>query len=287
MEKTIGELIKPQSKLYITLEKLTRKWWFYALIFLTSFIPPWSNHKISSFSDVVKLVKYVSDFLIAKKLIYVPFMPYFHVAMLLLFGALFIWRNRFGKVFSVIVGLHFLVILYMQTGAITDKYGLVFYPNAFIMFIFIALGWFWEAKIREIDYTFKPLPPQHWLVVAAAIFSFWNPDKAGDYRLILFLTSTSPIAYCMISTIYLALLCALFPRVNLPLFRVTSFISILIGIVTLGMGFFMDPPERGRYWSLLHTPMLAVSVYCFVLSVRKQDPQTLLAQAETSPLSHP
>ncbi len=182
----------------------------------------------------------------------------------------------------MITGLHFLVILYMQTGAITDKYGLVFYPNAFIMIFSIALAWIWEASIRKTDYTFKPLQLQHYLLVAAAIFSFWNPDRAGDYRLILFLTSTSPIAFCMITTIYLAMLCILYPRVNLPLFRISSFISILIGIVTLGMGFFMDPPERGRYWSLLHTPLVAVAVYSFILSLRKIDPQLMSGQKKFS-----
>lgn len=159
MTEMTSDLNKTAPRSYISLEKLTRKWWFYGLLFLMSFIPPWSTTKIDSFSELVQLVKYVSDFLVAKKLVFVPLMPYLHAAMLLLFGALFIWKNRFGQGFSAIVGLHFLVILFMQTGAITDKYGLVFYPNAFIMIFSIALGWFWEAHIRKIDFTFKPLPP--------------------------------------------------------------------------------------------------------------------------------
>lgn len=261
------------SKLYDSLESLTRQAWFYVAIFLSSFIPPWSSVKVRSFSELVELVRYVAEFLIAKKLVLVPLMPYFHLAMLVLFGALLIWRNRFGRVFSVIVGLHFLVVLFMQTGAVTERYGLVFYPNAFILIFGIALAWFWEASLGKTDFTFKRLQSRQFLLVAAAVFSFWNPDRAGDYRLALFLTSTSPIAFCMITTIYLALLCLLYPRVNLPLFRLASFVSILIGIVTLGMGFFMDPPARGRYWSLLHTPMVAVAVYSFVLSLRKAAPQ--------------
>ena len=180
-----------------------------------------------------------------------------------------IWGNRIGKLFSLLVGVHFLLILFMQTGAVTDRYGLVFYPNAFILFNLITLGWIWEAKISVTDYTLRPIPPHRYLIVAAAIFSFWNPDRAGDYRLILFFTSTSPIAFCMVSTIYLALLCVLYPRINLPVFRVTSFISILVGAVTITIGFFMDDPDRGRYWSLLHTPMVAVAIYCFVLGLRR------------------
>ena len=156
-----------------------------------------------------------------------------------------------------------------------EKYGLVFYPNASLMFLAIAAGWFWESSVRKNNYTFKPLPAHRYLIVAAAIFSFWNPDQAGDYRLILFLTSTSPIAFCMITTIYLGLLCSIYPRINLPLFRIESFVSLMIGIVTIGMGFFMDPPARGRHWSLLHVPMVAVALYSFILGLRKPLPELL------------
>ncbi len=282
MRRTADKTDKPKATLYDSLETLTRKWWFYGILFLLCLIPPWSSTRIESFSELKQLIEYVAEFLIAKKLILVPFMPYFHLAMLALYGALLIWRNRFGKAFSIITGLHFLVIMFMQTGAITDKYGLVFYPNAFIMMSTLALGWVWEGYVRKIDYTFKPLKPHHYILIAAAIFSIWNPDRAGDYRLILFMTSTSPIAFCMITTIYLALQGILHPHVNLPLFRFASFISILIGIVTLVMGFFMEPPERGRYWSLLHTPMVAVAVYSFILSLRKIDPQLLTGPGEYS-----
>jgi hypothetical protein len=249
------------------MEAVTRKWWLYAIILLLSFIPPWSSQSFHGLADSPQLVKYVSEFIIAKKLVLVPLMPYFHVVMLLLFAALYVWGNRFGRAFSLVVGLHFLWILYMQGGAITDRYGLVFYPNAFILILLVSLGWFWEAVVRRTDFTFRPLPPSRYLVVAAAVFSFWNPDQVGNYSPLQFLTSTSPIAFCMSSTIYLALLCALYPRVNLPMFRVTSFISILIGIVAVGMGFFMDDPTQGRHWSLVHLPMVAASVYCFALGL--------------------
>lgn len=279
MESKSQDDDRSTTHLYLRLEHLTRQWWFYGLIFLASFIPPFGSTKVESFQELIQLISYVADFLVAKKLVLVPFMPIFHGAMLALFGALLIWRNRFGKAFSILVGFHFLVILLMQAGAITEEYGLVFYPNASLMFLAIAAGWFWEASIRKNDYTFKPLPPVQYLVVAAAIFSFWNPDRAGDYRLILFLTSTSPIAFCMITTIYLALLCSIYPRVNLPLFRIASYISILIATVTIGMGFFMDPPVRGRHWSLMHVPMLAVALYSLILGLRKPPLQPLPGEA--------
>ena len=275
MNTNDSEVMGTPSRFYISMETLTRKWWLYAIIFLLCLIPPWSSGSYHGFAELTQLVKYVAEFLIAKKLVLVPLMPYFHVAMLLLFASLFVWGNRFGRVFSLIAGLHFLWILYMQTGAITDKYGLVFYPNAFILIFLISLGWFWEAIVRRTDFTFKPIPPQRYLIVAAAVFSFWNPDKVGNYSLLQLMTSTSPIAYCMISTIYLAILCVLYPRINLPFFRITSFISIVIGIVTVGIGFSFDDPTIGRHWSLLHTPMVAVSVYCFVLGLKRPNSDEL------------
>ena len=90
----------------------------------------------------------------------------------------------------------------------------------------------------------------------------------------------------MITTIYLAMMCVLYPRVNLPLFRISSYISILIGIVTLGMGFFMDSPARGRYWTLLHTPLVGVAVYSYVLSLKKINPQTPADQTGKPQSSH-
>jgi hypothetical protein len=256
------------TRFYRNLEQITQKWWFYLLLFLVCFIPPYSSTGFSGLNALVELVKYVADAIIAKKLFLMPYMHYLHVGMYLLFAVLMLRGNRFGRTFSRIVGLHFLLIMFMQVGAYTDRYGLVFYPNAFILIFSVALAWIWEGMIHRNDYALRRFSAARSLVVAGAIFSFWNPDQAGDYRLVLFLTSTSPIAYCMMSTVYLALLCILYPRVNLPLFRLSSYVNILIGIVTVGMGIFMDDPLQGRYWSLLHTPMILVALYSFRLSLR-------------------
>ena len=61
----------------------------------------------------------------------------------------------------------------------------------------------------------------------------------------LFLKSSSPIAFCMMSTIYLALLCLLYPTINIPLLRVMSFIVIPVSVVAISLGFFFEDRERG------------------------------------------
>ncbi len=257
---------KTQKKsFYELIELLTTKWWLYLFLFLCVFIPPYTSRGFSTFSELVAVVKYVAYYLIDKKLVLVPYMPIFHIVFILLFVLLVVYRNKFGRLFSLVAGFHIMFILSLQTVAVTEKYGFIFYPNAFILFSLIWLGWFWEAVTRKTEFSFRRLPLKYYWVVPVVIFSFWNPDELGNYSPILLLTSTSPIAFCMSITIYLAALSLLYPNVNLPLFRISSFIAILTGIISIGMGFFMDDRNEGIYWSFLHTPMLVTAVYCFIL----------------------
>jgi hypothetical protein len=247
-------------------ENLTTKWWFYAFLVLCVFIPPYTQNGFSSFAALVETVAYVADFLIENKLVLVPYMPIFHLCFLLLFGLLFIYGNRFGRTFSIVAGFHFVFITFLQGGAVTQKYGMVFYPNAFLEISLISFGWFWEAKIRKTDYSFKrKAPTYYWFAGIVMVFSFWNPDKLGTLSPLSLLTSTSPIAFCMITPIYLSLLSLLYPDINIPFFRTASFVAILVSLITIGMGFFMDNRSEGLYWSIIHSPMLITSVYCFLL----------------------
>jgi len=260
---------KKGTDFYHMAENLTTKWWFYAFLVLGVFIPPYTQHGFSSFSDLVETVAYVADFLIENKLVLVPYMPLFHLAFVLLFSLLFIFGNKFGRIFSIAVGINFVFITFLQGGAITQKYGVVFYPNAFLEISLISVGWFWEAKIRKMDFTFKNKAPQvYWLAGIVAFFSFWNPDKLGVLSPMSLITSTSPIAFCMVTPIYLGILSLFYPDVNVPLFRITSFIAILVSIISIGMGFFMEDRSEGIYWSVLHSPMLITTVYCFLLGFK-------------------
>ena len=256
---------------YQWVETLTRKWYFYFILFLMVFLPPLTSYGFSSFSDLVEVVSYVSDFVIAKRLFLTPYMPLAHIGFLLLFILLFKFRNAFGRIFSMVAGAHFLLITYIQAGARSDKYGLVLYPNAISLLFIISLAWFWEAAVRKTDYSITRKDRRYfWLAGIIAVFSLWNPDELGNLSPKLLITSTSPIAFCMLAPIYLAVL-SIFPKVNLPVFRITSFISILVSIIMIGMGFFMEPRPRGTYWSLMHIPMLVTSVYCFILGFQRAE----------------
>jgi hypothetical protein len=72
----------------------------------------------------------------------------------------------------------------------------------------------------------------------------------------------------MMTPIYLAIFSLFYPRVNLPVLRITSFIGIIIGSTMMltvpGIG-----GPLGSYLAFIHIPLLTISLYCFVLSFKK------------------
>jgi hypothetical protein len=250
------------------MDRLTRKWWLYFIFVLIVCIPPLTSEGFIPISEVESLVKYVAEILIKKKEVFVPYMPLFHIAVILLFATLIKLGNRFGRTFSVSVGIHIFFIMFLQAGAITPKYGWVFYPNGFILISSIAFLWFWESIIQKTDYTFSKLTFKDTWIVLIALYAFWNPDKMGYYNPIQLLTSTSPIAFCMMMTIYISMLCILYPNINIPMLRIISFIVIPISLVSISLGLFFENKSEGIYWMFLHSPMLIISVYGYWLGMK-------------------
>lgn len=253
---------------YETMERLTRKWWFYLLLVVVPvIIPPIASN---GFVPINELGNFVRDFVqtsLIKKSSYLPLMPVLHIAVLILIFFIVRSGNRFRRGISIIIGLHFIALAYFQTIAVSEKYGLSIISVGLILFLAVAFFWFWEASVGKTDFTFRKLPLRNYWVIPIAVFNFWDPDIPWDFDPMFFITSTSPIAICMMTTIYLAILNLLFPRINFPLFRVLSFVGILLAVFTLLGAFFMDVRE-GSYWIFLHTPMLIISLYSFRRGLR-------------------
>jgi hypothetical protein len=256
---------------YKFMDKLTKKWWLYLIFVLVVFIPPLSSKGFTPFSEVESMVRYVADILIEKKEVLVPYMPIFHIAVAIYFGLVIILGNKFGRMFALFAGIHTLFLMWLKASAVTPRYGWVFYPNGFILITSIALCWFWEAIVRKTDFTLRKLTLKDVGFVLIAVFAFWNPDKMGYYSPIQLLTSTSPIAFCMMLSIHLSFLCILYPNVNIPMLRIISFIVIPISIISMSLGLFFEVKSEGIYWIFLHSPMFIISVYSFRLAIRHSE----------------
>lgn len=253
---------------YETMEQLTRRWWFYLLLVLVAVItPPFASKGLGPINELGNFVWDTVQALLIKKIASLPFMPILHLAVLILIFSIVRNGNRFRRGISIIIGLHFIAMAYFQTIAVSEKYGLSIISVGLILFLAVAFVWFWEASVGKTDFTFHKLPLRNYWVLPLALFAFWDPDILWDFDPLFLITSTSPIAICMMTTIYLAIMNLLFPRINFPVFRVMSFVGILLAAFTLLGAFFMDARE-GSYWLFLHIPMLIISLYSFRRGLR-------------------
>ncbi|MBE3559513.1 MAG: hypothetical protein IMW89_09835 [Ktedonobacteraceae bacterium] len=82
------------------------------------------------------------------------------------------------------------------------------------------------------------------------------------------------ITFCMMLSVYLAVLTLASPTVDPVLLRVAGFIGTIIGLL------YMMPLE-GWWQSVVHLPLLSISLYAFVLGVRRAV-NPLPAKAEVS-----
>ena len=72
----------------------------------------------------------------------------------------------------------------------------------------------------------------------------------------------------MMTSVFLGLLTLYYPRVNIATMRVTSLLGILIGFSNMVINFLIEPDIL--WWNgVLHLPLVFISIYAFILSLRK------------------
>ncbi len=263
--------------LYDRLELLTRRRIFYLLFLLIpAILPPLTAKGLWYLLEVADFSVYVAGALFDYKSDYARWMPLLHGLLLLALLLLLLFRRRAGRFFAAFAALNFTLTILTQTMVVTEKYGLVVLTELFLWYSAVILLWGWEAALQKTDYSFRE-GARPWGLLPLAILAFWNPDEAWNLSLSFFVHGFSPVAFCMLTPIYLTVLLFAFPRVNLPLLRVQSFAGLVIGFISLFISL-VQAPADGVYWILLHTPLIVVSWYAFRKGLRAR-PAT---EAETA-----
>jgi len=270
---------------YERLERVTRRWWFYLLLFVTLFFVP-SYSSLEGFIMNERASEIVAEVISRSLRPYKPFMPALHIIIILLVVAVLVYGNRVGRLFTVFIGVNYLLIAFLQNTAMTEKYGLGIITVNVIWFSIIGLLWLCDAKIRRTDYTFRRQPLWRYWVVPLAVLAFWSPDNPWDFNPIYLLTSDAPLAFCLMTPIYLSIFYLLHPRVNIPALRVTSFIGTLLGIFNIGICFMMWGSE-GLYHGFIHIPLLALSLCCFYHLLKRHEKHKMLRLVKWPLTGHP
>ena len=253
------------------LERITRRWWFFGLFVLMQFtIPPYASkgYKIEDWGNVI-MHALGNAIVYHHRWVY----PYFNtIAILLLIGIL-VLRNKLARVFSIYVAVSYVLFAIGQSIAFTDRYGVSICTINVVMFSIVAAFWFWEAVVLQGDYGLRELPIWRYWVVPLAILAFWYPASRGrpDFNIVHFFTSGSGLAFCLMTPVYVGLLTLYWPRVNLATLRVTSLVGLIIGLYNMYANFGV---EAARHWwnGVLHIPLLVISLYGLILSLKRPPP---------------
>jgi len=252
------------------LERITRKWWFFLLFVLLQFVPPYASkgYKFPEEWSSVIMHALSNAFIYSYSELY----PVFKIVPIVLIVLVITFRNRVARLFSIYVAFSYILFTVGQNIAVTERYGVSICTVNLIMFPVVAGFWVWEAIVLQNDFSPAKIPIWRYGVVPLALLAFWAPanPRAGmpDFNPAYLLINGAGMAFCMMTPVYVGLLTLYWPKVNIATLRVTSLVGLIIGLYNMGTNFLISPGTR--WWNgVLHIPLLSISVYGLILSLKK------------------
>lgn len=262
--KQIQNQHRQAMKTTATLEKTSRQWWFYLLIISAQFIIMPLATRNFDFQQIQSIITTS----LTKALIFklTALYPYFQVTSLLFIGALFLLKNRFGRIFSLYAALSYLAFSIIQNIAVTETYGFSIVTINVLMFAGVAFTWLRESLYPQTDYSFRNLNWKTYWMIPLALFAFWTPldMKTLEFSFTgsAFLTNGSALTFCMMTPVFLTIQTLCMPRVNRVTYRITAFVGILLGIYNLFN--FLNPYTVNL--GIVHIPLLLIALFSFIYS---------------------
>ena len=252
-------------------KRITRKWWFFLSFILLQFVTPpyaskgyewnqWGNVIMHSLRNAV-IYSHPEIF------------PIFKIIPLVLIALIIVFRNRFRRLFNIYVAFSYMLFAFGQNIGVTEKYGVAICTVNLIMFSVVAGFWAWEAIVLQNDFTPAKIPIWRYWVVPLALLAFWYPADPRtfmpDFNPAYLFKNGAGIAFCTMTPVYVGLLTIYYPRVNITTLRITSLVGLIIGLYNMNLNFIISP---GMLWwnGILHIPLLGISVYGLILSLKKQ-----------------
>jgi len=262
--------MKNLENIQIKLELITRKWWFFLFFILIQFILPYASKGFE-----ISEIGVVTGEVLSHSLVYnIPsFYLIFKILPLVLVIGIIFFRNRVTRIFNIYVVSAYCLFAFLQNIAFTERYGLAIITINIVMFLLVALFWIWEAAIQKNDFSSPTkLSKKYWIIPLAFIAFLYpiNTETMGpDFNILYILTNEAGLTFCMMTPVYISLLILYYPRINIVTLRVTSLVGVIIGFYNILTNFIMFP---GLLWwnGILHLPLISISVYGLMISLKKR-----------------
>lgn len=254
------------------LELVTRKWWFLLVFILLGTASPPITTRPYDPARTGEVIGHLPRYSLLAKGHFERLYPIFKVAPIVLILGLVFLGNRVRRIFSIYLGVAYVIFAIVQSVAITDKYGFGVVTGNFVLMAVVALFWFWEAFGNRNDFTPRKIPRIRYWVVPLAAIAFWYPldirTMKPDFAPAYIVTNLAGLAFCTMTPVYLALLSLYYPTVNIAALRVTALARMIIGFWNIIVNFIFKPDLL--WWNgVLHLPLVAISTYAFILCFRR------------------
>ena len=271
------------EKIQLGIESITRKWWFFLILLLLQMLPPITSEPVSP-----EQAGLVIGAVLSQAIVYdLPLLfPLFKILSILMLASIFILKNRVSRIFSLYVGFMYILFAFLQSIAFTEEFGFAVVTVNILMFLMVAMTWFWDAVAVKNDFEAPQCDRSKVWVIPLAVLAFWYPINVDtmilDFNPALLLNNMAGLAFCMMTPVFLSTLILFYPAVNIATLRVTSSIGIVISFYNFLTNFVMFPELL--FWNgILHIPLTIISVYAFALSIRHRMPQHLETPSEDVP----
>ncbi|MCX7667483.1 MAG: hypothetical protein N2Z84_00925 [Atribacterota bacterium] len=255
--------------LHTRLEESTRRWWFYCIILLVQFLPPYPIRGITSSRDFNFLVEEVLSH--ALVLSWRNFYPVFKVVPLVL-SILLVFFPASQPFFRLFVAFHYFILAFLQNAALLPDRGFAMLTSNVVMVTLVALSFLEEFCVRKTAFSFGRFNWKKVLLVGVVLFAFWYPVDPVSFQprfhIVDVFANISGLTFCMMTPFYLMILLLAYPRVNRVTLRVTGLVGTIIGGYNFFLNFIVD--FQRLWWNgVLHLPLLLLSSYAFGLSLKR------------------
>ena len=256
------------------LTDFSQKKLFYPIIFfiflVISFLPPIAQKPYSPENTQQVIVE----------LLMVAIKPYeafgiiFHIVTIILIGWIMVDATASGRLLFAFIGVNFIIIAFVQSFGTTETYGDVIHTGGLVAFTLLGILWIWAGVKGGTEPLLANIQWRHMFFLPFAALSFWAPYQVKanvvlpDFNPALLLTSSDyGLTFCFTAPVFLYLLLILFPKVNIPVYRITAFNGLLYALFNIAHWFNPDT----RWMGVLHLPLLVLSIAALIQSRNKNN----------------
>jgi hypothetical protein len=249
------------------IEEIALSKWLFLFVLAILLLPPYVSSgfeisRIPSINAAILMHAIKPDFAII--------FPAFNILALISLVAVYILRQQSVRIFAIYAALTYLLAAVLQNMSVSTQYGLGIASTSFSLTLLTAAAWLWEAIFIQNDFSRRPPICRLAILLPVSLLALWGPinevDLLPDFHLIHFKLSGTSLTFCMMTTVFLAVLLAYFPGVNPVTLRITSLTGLLIGIGNLWLEFVYLPE---MWWvGVLHIPLVVLSALGLFLSIK-------------------